>query len=225
MVNGVIGNTIKYGSSDVQALILSAARSMPVEDISARASLSSDEKAVQEQKIDVSVAQSILDITVTVLLSALNIVNIAGCRPAEPANPYADPSIPEAIGNSVKKAGQFKDAQGHVKGAEVYMKKPISSSNDGGLYMIFNDDIGGNEMSFSYSGSSTEHVTMQFICKYDEDTNPYGDDVLSSEWLFPEEAPHSITLKIPERTDKIVIMHVGSGTSEILMTHTILEFK
>lgn len=221
MVYGVSRSILKSESSDVKRITLCASRNIPSEDANQRATVSSDEKVAGGQKDDVSVIQSILSATVSILSSAVNIINIAGCRPNEPVNPYADPSIPEAIGNSVEKAGAFKGAEGYVKGSEVYMK---TSNLDGGLYVILNAQISGN-LSFSYSGSSTNHVTIQFIHKYNEDTNPTGDDILFSEWILPEEETNSMYLEIPEGTDKIVIMQVGSGESEILMTDTVVTPK
>ena len=220
MAYGVSGILTSVTAADDRIIAGYTNRNVPMENKCERSAVSSDARiAVEEQKSDISVMRSILDVALIVLSSAVNVINIAGCRPNEPVNPYADPSIPEAIGNSVEKAGSFKDARGYVKGAEVYMK---TSSHDGGLYIIMNSQISG-KLSFSYSGSSTRHVSVQFIQKYDANTNPTRDNILSSESVIPAEQPNSASLEIPDGTDKIVIMQVGSGESEILMTNTLLE--
>jgi hypothetical protein len=220
MVYGVRGILTSVAAADDRRMAGYTTRNAPTDNKSERSAVSSDARiAAEQQKSDISVIRNILDVVLIVLSSAVHIINISGCRPNEPVNPYADPSIPEAIGNSVEKAGGFRDARGYVKGAEVYMK---TSSHDGGLYIIMNSQISG-QLSFSYSGSSTKDVSIQFIQKYDASTNPTGDNILSSEKIKPLEQPNSASLEVPDGTDKIVIMQIGSGESEILMTNTLIE--
>lgn len=161
--------------------------------------------------------------------------------PTEPiVGPYEDPSIPEALGNYVSWIKSFytyrpdlpSNTEGSVNGAVVKLK---TGNYDGGMQINLKNKISGN-LSFWYSGSiipensrKTNWISIQFI----EKGSWYGDDLIWDSFeIYPEEISldeaNFIQLKIPTYPenspviDKIVVMKVGGGQAEILMTDAII---
>jgi len=130
-----------------------------------------------------------------------------------------------AIGILVKNYSGFNGAKGSIKQGEISFSSLYSK--DGGMSIEMNRSIKGS-LQFKYSGlinggGKNGGFTVLFI-KADPYYDYSKDKVLNEKTLYPEFwKEHTVTMEVPEGTDKISIMLVGRGFAKISISDVILR--
>lgn len=184
-------------------------------------------KSMSANKADTAtIVSAIISGVVAITYTTISIINSLGCEGCERI-----PSGCNPLGDIVKKSGPFCFSYGwgdppnttaYIKKDEIYLE---TEDFDGGLYMELKKQISGT-MSFTYSGAASKEVTIQFINKethVEQGMYVTTSTVLDHQNIMPENESKSVSMQIPEGTNKIVVMKIGDGHANISIKSIYLE--
>lgn len=213
-VNFVDGMQDKGTSRNVEAR-----QSMATRKINERPVEQAEIKSMSANKDDTAtIVSAMISGAVAIAYTTINIINSLGCEGCERI-----PSGCNPLEDIVKKSGPFCFSYGwgdppnttaYIRNDEIYLE---TEDFDGGLYMELKKQISGT-MSFTYSGSASKEVTIQFINKEETQST-----VLDHQNIMPENEIKSASMQIPEGTNKIVVMKIGAGHANISIKNIYLE--